>query len=591
MPTTSSLLRSADAARKKVLAYEDQVAAFEWENSAKTADEFNKYAQHLQTRSQTYSAVDPSASLSYQTKLRTAQRAFRTEEIQRASIDIQQGRGNTTDKYNKTYELYQMALENGDMNSVQNLTQQLGSLDIQIQNEQEKAQRVAEVAAKTRTTDMTKMADKLLNGTEVITLNDGTVIVPLKLLNQTFTDKGQTKSGNYFTEARATIEATANKLQEALSVATDQETYDTIAEKLRELQYKTFGTPAGNLSYDGIMKAEMMQNSGNPLYIPAQGDFNAATQNQEFKMKKMAVDDIVWGRDQNGKYIPIETTASKEDSLDVRFNDKGEIVDEFQKDQYGRYQTDKNGNRIKNKDYEKFADRTLKNLLASQGMESYSEGGQLYARNPLGQIGDVQAGVPVRIVVGADGRVKYIREKDGNIGFYELDPITGRTKEITTPFDATGYTTIGNADATKNRPDLFGIELLQKTLPMAGFSLLEKANLSRPSNFLESQQQKTTLEEMKKQGYVTPLSPTEVKNRAAVTPTPIVNMATQAITQKPQQTGFSNVLSQNKIGGSLTPEQLKAQGLVTPLKPAAPTATPTPSVFNLAAGAIRKSPF
>lgn len=604
MPTTSSLLRSAEAARKKTIAYEDQVAAFNWENSAKTIDDYNKYGAYLKKRSETFMNADPSASLSYQTKLRTATRAYRSEEIQRASIDVLQGKGTLNDKYNRVYDLYQGALENGDLNSVQNLTQQLSSLDIQIQNEQERQQRFAEAAAATRTTDALKMADRILSGDNTLTIN-GQKVAPLTVLNKEFADNGKTTSGNYFSEARATIEIAAAKLQEALSLATTQEDYDRIAGKLSDLQSKGFSTPAGSLNYNDIIRAEMMQNAGNPLYVPAAGTFNSATQNQEYKMQKQKVDDIVWGRDQSGKYVPIETTAREGDSLDTVFNDKGQVIDQYQKDQFGQYKLDKNGNKIVNKDYKKFKDSgfTLKNMLEKQGLDAYQEGDSLYVRSPGGKLGDVGA-VPVRIVVGTDGKIKYVREDSkGGIGFFEIDPLTGQAKEIAKPFDTAGYTTVGNTDPTKNKPNLFGIELLQKTLPGAGFDLLSKTGIQTGLDAIlgQSTQKARTLEEMQKMGYVTPLAPNQVQSRAVTAPAPIITQAQQALTKatQPQQTAFSNVLDRYRVGGTTTAQQLQQQGYVTPLAPVVkpvPTPTPapkpTPSVFNLANNAITpKLPF
>ncbi len=596
MPTTSSLLRSAEAARKKTIAYEDQVAAFEWENSAKTIDDYNKYSQYLSNRSQTYMQVDPSISLSYQTKLRSASRAFRTEEIQRASIDIQTGRGSLLDKYEMTHQLFLMAEADGDFNSAQNLVQQLNSIDIQLQNEQEKQQRLAEVAAKTRTTDITKVADRLINGDEVVQLDDGTKIAPLKLLNRQFADNGNVDSGNYFESARLTIEATARVLEDALATATDQETYDAVAQKLRDVQYKAFSTPAGDLTYDNIIKAEMMQRAGNPLYRPTPADFNSATQNQTYKMVKQKLDDIVWGRDQNGKYVPIEITSREGDRLDIRFDKSGKVVEQYKRNPDGSYATDKNGDFIINKDYDKYKDFTLENLLKKQGLDSYEQDGQLFAINPLAKLGDVDAGLPVRIAVGADGKVKFIREKDGNIGFFEINPMDGTVKEMSTPFDKSGFVTVGNQNISKNKPSLFGLELLSKAVPGLGLDVSKIAS-STYSALDALQGSGDSLESLRSKGYVTPLAPSEVKNRVVQPSTPIVPLAQQQLTAAiaPQQNAALQAFAQSNIDANkaATAQELKSKGYVTPLAPAPAAPKPQSSVFNLASNALqsKKLPF
>ena len=596
MPTTSSLLRSAEAARKKTIAYEDQVAAFEWENSAKTIDDYNKYSQYLSNRSQTYMQVDPSTSLSYQTKLRSASRAFRTEEIQRASIDIQTGRGSLLDKYEMTHQLFLMAEADGDFNSAQNLVQQLNSINIQLQNEQEKQQRLAEVAAKTRTTDITKVADRLINGDEVVQLDDGTKIAPLKLLNRQFADNGNVDSGNYFESARLTIEATARVLEDALATATDQETYDAVAQKLRDVQYKAFSTPAGDLTYDNIIKAEMMQRAGNPLYRPTPADFNSATQNQTYKMVKQKLDDIVWGRDQNGKYVPIEITSREGDRLDIRFDKSGKVVEQYKRNPDGSYATDKNGDFIINKDYDKYKDFTLENLLKKQGLDSYEQDGQLFAINPLAKLGDVDAGLPVRIAVGADGKVKFIREKDGNIGFFEINPMDGTVKEMSTPFDKSGFVTVGNQNISKNKPSLFGLELLSKAVPGLGLDVSKIAS-STYSALDALQGSGDSLESLRSKGYVTPLAPSEVKNRVVQPSTPIVPLAQQQLTAAiaPQQNAALQAFAQSNIDANkaATAQELKSKGYVTPLAPAPAAPKPQSSVFNLASNALqsKKLPF
>lgn len=133
MPAISSLLRSASAAQKKVQAQQDAVLAYNWENSAQTYQDFKEYSDYLTKRASTTS--DPSARLTLTSKVRAASRSYTSNEIQRKSLDIMNGRGSLQDKQNTIYELAQQAADNGDNNLLQNLSVQYSQIDKQIQDE------------------------------------------------------------------------------------------------------------------------------------------------------------------------------------------------------------------------------------------------------------------------------------------------------------------------------------------------------------------------------------------------------------------------------------------------------------------------
>lgn len=133
MPAISSLLRSASAAQKKVQAQQDAVLAYNWENSAQTYQDFKEYSDYLSKRASTTS--DPSARLTLTSKVRAASRSYTSNEIQRKSLDIMNGRGSLQDKQNTIYELAQQAADNGDNNLLQNLSVQYSQIDKQIQDE------------------------------------------------------------------------------------------------------------------------------------------------------------------------------------------------------------------------------------------------------------------------------------------------------------------------------------------------------------------------------------------------------------------------------------------------------------------------
>lgn len=133
MAGISSLLRSASAAQKKVQAQQDAILAYNWENSAQTYQDFKEYSDYLSKRASTTS--DPSARLTLTSKVRAASRSYTSNEIQRKSLDIMNGRGSLQDKQNTIYELAQQAADNGDNNLLQNLSVQYSQIDKQIQDE------------------------------------------------------------------------------------------------------------------------------------------------------------------------------------------------------------------------------------------------------------------------------------------------------------------------------------------------------------------------------------------------------------------------------------------------------------------------
>ncbi len=130
--TSSSLLKSASSRAAKIRSQEDSAVAFEWENSAQTYEDYLQYSQYLNGRAQ--SAGDPSDALTYQNKLRSANRSYTSNEIQRQTQAVLEGRGSVSDKKQIVQQLYQRASDNGDMNLAQNLVSQWDSLDVQEQN-------------------------------------------------------------------------------------------------------------------------------------------------------------------------------------------------------------------------------------------------------------------------------------------------------------------------------------------------------------------------------------------------------------------------------------------------------------------------
>lgn len=142
----SSLLRSSTAALNKVNTYNDAAASYEFDLSAKTPEDYQKYSDYLSKRVNSTQNTDPSKALSLQRTLTGANRTFNSAEISRASTSVKYGDTSNRDKYGQMTKLWQAANANGDANLAQSLEGQLASLSVTIQNEDMAAANKAETA-------------------------------------------------------------------------------------------------------------------------------------------------------------------------------------------------------------------------------------------------------------------------------------------------------------------------------------------------------------------------------------------------------------------------------------------------------------
>lgn len=145
--SVSSLISSARAAYEREQSYQDQIATYEWDLSAKTAEDHDKYVAYLAKRQKDLEVRDPAKALTVAGKINSARSTFASKEIQRASIQINYGNGTDSDKYTKMLGLYQGAVQNGDYDLAQNLEAQLGTLQIKIMNAQQAAANAASAAS------------------------------------------------------------------------------------------------------------------------------------------------------------------------------------------------------------------------------------------------------------------------------------------------------------------------------------------------------------------------------------------------------------------------------------------------------------
>lgn len=133
--SASSLLNTAKTAYDKQQTYNDSLAAYEFELSAKTPQDYQKYSNYLDGRIKTVGSTDPSKALTLTKTQTSAFHSFTSSQISRDSLAVKYGDLSNTDKYNKMLGYLNDAIGNGDEGLAQSLESQLGSLSVTIQNE------------------------------------------------------------------------------------------------------------------------------------------------------------------------------------------------------------------------------------------------------------------------------------------------------------------------------------------------------------------------------------------------------------------------------------------------------------------------
>lgn len=320
MAGVSSLLKSAQATQKKIANQQDQLVAFEWENSAQTYDDFLTYEKYLQDRSQ--KANDVSDQLTYQNKIRSARRSYVSNELQRQQIQIMEGNAGTQDKMNLVKELHSQAVENGDFNLAQNLYSQYDALSIKLQNEQEAAMKQYESTLKSGQANAEKAVKKLINdltkGVDDVTLPTGQTVTPLAAISENFQATGDTVAT--MKAAQETLEAVRGVIIDQYQSATTQEQVDALEEKYgaglanidKELFYNANGTKLSAQDITNVLANDQMNN---PVYS-IKAVRNEAAGTNEFKLQKNNVDSLDYVRqiDEQGNeyYAPITVRTDQE---------------------------------------------------------------------------------------------------------------------------------------------------------------------------------------------------------------------------------------------------------------------------------------
>lgn len=293
MANTTAILKAAASARKRVLAQQDAEAAFEWENSAQTYEDYVNYSKYLQDRQQTTS--DPSQALSYDRTLRSARRSYTSNELQRQQMAIMEGRATTSDKMDLVKDLFYQAQENGDFNLAQNLLSQWDTLSIKLQNEQEAG---AKAFASSNSAAKDALTKQLTGNLGDVTLPDGRTVVSLGAIAEDLrTTGGSDKTWEF---AEETLQALAEVEIAKYENATTQDEQDALETKYGanlenlydNLKFKIGGK---DLSFQDVSNIRANAQFNNELYS-LKSIYNEGSGKNEFKLQENKVDSIDYVR-------------------------------------------------------------------------------------------------------------------------------------------------------------------------------------------------------------------------------------------------------------------------------------------------------
>lgn len=464
MPSTSSLLRSASSQRKKVLAQQDAEVEYEYSLGFKTYEDYRDYDRYLEKRAK--SSTDPGAALSLQKKRNSAFRGYMSNEIQRQSISVLEGRQTNVDKYNAMYQLYQSAVANGMYDQAQTLYLQLGNLDKTIQNEAMAAAsgaRSAATAAFTAVKDEVKAHEAALKG-----LGDILSSVGPDGFDKTLQDKGvQQELLNMYPDLAPVFNAGG------------QIGFFDIANGIAESMKDTYTRAIGELPPEQAAKAQealdKLNSGATKFTIPGvdggvslkdiQTQIAASRvgssyffRGQNGVLEKGKLTDYAW--DNQGKLAPVFANPYSEGTQDNPYN---QVIDSF--DQSSVYRRDDKGNYIDDKgnvvaefrdgqvlapgggewandaqrnEALKKASSSYETILKEQGFNTVNKDGKTFvtvteaAKQRLGNIPGLETGDPVEVV----------RDGQGNLRFIKTDPTTGKQSLYQMAFDENGKSNI-----------------------------------------------------------------------------------------------------------------------------------------------------
>lgn len=430
MAGISSLLRSASAAQKKVQAQQDAILAYNWENSAQTYQDFKEYSDYLSKRASTTS--DPSARLTLTSKVRAAARSYTSNEIQRKSLDIMNGRGSLQDKQNTIYELAQQAADNGDNNLLQNLSVQYSQIDKQIQDEAISQANAQQALASRMVSQNVKSVKQLIDRQKSDLADIGKIYkqVGAEGMNKAFQDP----------EVKKAIMTNNPELKQLFDKGGQIGFWDIangITQNIRQSYEQAASSLPPEEAQDFIKEIEKIDSGETKFKIPGVGSVSVQDlQNQldatraggtyfyqgpDNTLEKGNLTNYTWAKDENGNLKLVKQFSQKgtEDSglgaftQDQRTGDSANMSLVFRRDDKGNYLNDKgevvgrvgkNGELLDAKG-KKLTDEAARNKILKSSTTDYKT---LLTNNGF------------KVTTGTDGRIRVIPTENVKGRFKEL---------------------------------------------------------------------------------------------------------------------------------------------------------------------------
>jgi hypothetical protein len=429
MPGISSLLKSAEATQRRIRQQRDAEVAYEWQLSAKTYEDFQAYQGYL--RSQASSATDPSDLLGYEKNINSARSSYVSNEIQRQSIDVIEGRSTNTEKKSAMTRLYYMSVDEGNFDLAQSMNLQIDNLDLKIQAEADAAQALAGKMAILQAKSVEDAVD-LLKGYS-------------KELNDIYREKGPEQFNKEMSQYAEELGVAPGDFfgmhlriaQEVNSVYDNELASDSDPDNQRKFQKakNTFNSsnaielPGTNgksisVSYQDLVDQADAARTGQTIFRAVKtADGTGFERNKETG--------FVWGRDEAGNYRAIKTYQPTTDYSSTvyktQISSKGDTQYLDSNDQVVAVKgKDGNIRGINGKTINDASKQNYADLLKQNGFNVISGGGSDYIE--IATPRDLMGLVPsetTQLYVNKDGQLQVVGE-NGNLYNFGFDQDSGK---------------------------------------------------------------------------------------------------------------------------------------------------------------------
>lgn len=429
MPSVSSLLKSAEATQRRIRQQQDARVAYEWQQSAKTYDDFQAYSSYL--KEQAGKTTDPTDLLGYQKNIDSARSSFVSNEIQRQSIDVLEGRTTNTDKKSAMTRLYFMAVDEGNLDLAQSLNLQIDNLDLKIQSEAQAAQALAGKMAALNAKSVEDAVDTLKGFS--LELNDLYREKGPEQFTKEMSQYAQelgVQPGDFFGMHLRIAQEINNTFDNELQADSDPDNQRKFQKAKNAFNSdKSIELPSVNgktlkVSYQDLVDQADAARTGQTI-------FRAVKTAEGTVFERNKETGFVWGRDENGNYRAIKTYQPNTDYTsnvyktqvnnkgDTEFLDaKGNVVAIQGKDGNTR---GINGKSIKDAEKRNYAD-----LLKQNGFNVISGSGSDYIEiaTPKDLMGIVPSET-VQLYVNKDGQLQ-VAGQDNQYYNLDFDQSTGK---------------------------------------------------------------------------------------------------------------------------------------------------------------------